>query len=105
MWYPEESVTFCDRCDLEIPADNFWRGRGFIITGKGQEERTTVLFSQCPECSQRLSIGLDGPWWFKLLYRWLWQLRYPRTKAPRLRKVAMPIEAPLEAPRRRASGE
>jgi len=99
MWYPEESVTFCHRCDMEVPADCFWRGRGFIITAGGQEKRTTVLFSQCPECGQRSSIGLDGAWWFRLLYQWLWKLRYPRTRPPR-QQVAR-----IERPYRRASGE
>jgi hypothetical protein len=97
MWYPEESVTYCNRCDLEIPADCFWRGHGYIITASGQEVRTAVLFSQCPDCGQRRSVGLDGPWWYCLLYRWIWRLRYPYRRPPQF--VA---EAP---PRRRAAGE
>ena len=99
MWYPEESVTYCGRCELEIPADCFWRGRGFIITAGGQEMRTTVLFSQCPECGQRSSIGLDGAVWFRLLYEWLWRLRYPATRPPHT-EVAR-----IERPYRRAAGE
>ena len=66
----------------------------------GQEVRTAVLFSQCPDCGQRRSVGLDGPWWYCVLYRWLWQLRYPRRKPPRF--MAERVELP---PRRRASGE
>lgn len=91
---------------MEIPADSFWRGKGFIITAGGQEKRTIVLFSQCPECGQRGSIGLDGAWWFQLLYRWLWQLRYPRTKAPRQVVTARVGRTErVERPYRRAAGE
>lgn len=98
MWYPEESVTYCSHCDLDIPIDNYWRGRGFIISGHGKQERITVLYSQCPGCGRRLSAGLDGAWWVRLLYGWLWTLRYPRTQPPDL-DLARP-----ERIERRASG-
>ena len=84
MWYPEEPVTYCRYCDLDIPTDCFWRGRGFIISGGGGQERTAILYSVCPECGRRLSMGLEGPWWFRLLYGWLWKLRYPGTAPPEL---------------------
>ncbi len=102
MWYPEEPATFCRKCNVEIPADCFWRGRGFIITASGSEIRTTILYSLCPECGQRLSVGLDGPRWHRTLYSWLWRLRYPYTRPPSV------VEVPTvqhRAERRRASGE
>lgn len=98
MWYPEEPVTYCRHCDADIPFDCFWRGRGFIITAGGREVRTAVLYSQCPQCGRRMSVGLDGPLWFRVLYKWLWKLRYPNTRAPS-------IEVPFVEPRRRAVGE
>lgn len=82
MWYPEEAITYCRYCDLEIPYDCYWRGRGSIIGDSGRETRTTVLYSVCPECGRRHSVGLDGPLWFRVLYSWLWRLRYPRTRPP-----------------------
>ena len=82
MWYPEEPVTFCRTCEIHIPYDCLWRGSGFIITGGGKQIRTTVLYSACPECGQRFSVGLDGPQWHRVVYGWLWQLRYPNTRPP-----------------------
>ena len=102
MWYPEEPATYCRHCRAEIPADCFWRGRGFIITGSGREVRTIVLYSLCPGCNRRLSVGLDGPRWHRLLYGWLWKLRYPYTRPP-LIEPALPVEAPQS--HRRAVGE
>jgi hypothetical protein len=102
MWYPEEPATFCRHCSAEVPADCFWRGRGFIITGGGQEVRTTVLYSLCPGCGRRLSAGLDGPLWHRVLYSWLWKLRYPYTRPPR---VETPPHAELRPERRRAANE
>jgi hypothetical protein len=97
MWYPEEPVTYCRTCDKEVPFDCFWRGRGFIITAGGREIRTSVLYSQCPDCSRRLSVGLEGPVWYRVLYGWLWKLRYPQTQPPLFDFPAS------ERPRRRAS--
>jgi hypothetical protein len=102
MSYPEEPVSYCERCDVPIPAQYFWRGRGFIIGDTGQEERTPILYSQCPECGQRLSTGLLGPWWYRTYYAWLWKLRYPNTR-PAITFVREQREQP--APRRRAAGE
>ena len=99
MWYPEEPLTYCPNCDLDIPLDCYWRGRGFIISGPAEQKRATVLYSQCPECGQRLSVALEGPWWHRLLYGWLWRLRYPNTRPPK------PLYRPARQPRRRASGE
>lgn len=82
MWYPEEPITYCERCDVEVPVENIWRGRGYIITHGGKEDRTLVLYSLCPSCGRRLSVGLDGPWWYRQLYGWLWRLRYPNTRRP-----------------------
>lgn len=96
MWYPEEPITYCNRCDEEVPVDNIWRGRGTIITNGGREVRTLVLYSLCESCGRRQSVGLDGPWWYRKLYAWLWRLRYPNTKRPR-------ISMGYEEPRRRAS--
>ena len=99
MWYPEEQVTFCRRCEIDIPYEFIWRGRGYVITSGGHEVRTAVLYSQCPECGHRMSVGLDGSWPYRVLYQWLWKLRYPRNRPPRASSAA--IE---EQPRRRASG-
>jgi hypothetical protein len=96
MWYPEESVTYCPSCDIEIPTRCYWRGRGYSINGQGRQARIRVLYSQCPHCGARRSAGLDGPLWYRLLYEWLWRLRYPRRRPP---KLAVPAE------RRRAAGE
>lgn len=98
MWYPEEPVTYCRHCNNDVPIDCFWRGRGTIITSRGRDTRTTVLFSQCPDCGSRQSVGLDGPLCFRLFYCWLWRLRYPRTRPPLLDLPA------AQSPRRRASG-
>jgi len=99
MWYPEEPVTYCRHCEGEIPIDCFWRGRGTIIGNRGSDTRTTVLYSQCPDCGSRQSVGLDGPFAFRLVYGWLWRLRYPRTRPPRLDLPA------AQQPKQRASGQ
>lgn len=103
MWYPEEPITYCRHCDVEIPVDCIWRGHGLIISA-GRRRRTSVLYSMCPECGQRLSVGLDGPWWYRTWYSWLWQLRYPRTRPPRLKFQSVETPRRAEPPRRRASG-
>lgn len=84
MWYPEEPITYCQRCEDEIPLDYIWRGRGLIISNGGGQVRTMVLYSVCPGCGTKLSVGLDGPWWYRLLYGWFWRSRYPNTRRPRL---------------------
>jgi hypothetical protein len=89
MWYPEEPITYCKRCEDEIPLDHFWRGTGTIIGAGGKEVRTLVLYSLCPGCGHRLSVGLDGPIWYRALYAWLWKLRYPRTRRPKMEAVTM----------------
>ena len=99
MWYPEEPVTYCRNCDVDIPVDCYWRGRGVIITGPDQQDRTSVLYSQCPECGQRQSVGLEGPFWFRTLYGWIWRLRYPHRRPPLLDLSA------AEARARYAGGE
>ena len=99
MWYPEESISFCRHCDLDIPVDCFWRGRGYSISGHGKQARITVLYSQCPQCGQRMTEGLEGPWWYRLLYGWLWKLRYPNVRPPRNSAPGRP------EPRRRAPSE
>jgi len=98
MWYPEESVTYCRHCDLDIPNECFWRGRGYMITGPGTQARTSVLYSECPECGRRQSVGLEGKLWFRVLYGWLWKLRYPNRRPPEREEF-------VELPRRRVSGE
>jgi hypothetical protein len=30
----------------------------------------------------RRSIGLDGPWWYRQIYAWLWEMRYPNRVPP-----------------------
>lgn len=82
MWYPEEPVSYCRHCEVEIPVTLFWRGRGYLISSDGTEKRTVVLYSRCPECGRRLSVGLDGPAWYRALYAWLWRLRYPQSRPP-----------------------
>ncbi len=99
MWYPEEPATYCPHCDTDIPIQNFWRGHGYCINAHGRQERIRVLYSLCPECGGRRSAGLEGPWWYRTLYEWLWRLRYPRRKAPR------GIARAAEPSRRRVAGE
>lgn len=82
MWYPEEPVTYCRDCELAIPFDCFWRGRGVIINASGKQQRVPLLCSQCPKCGQRYSVGLEGTRWYLALYGWLWKLRYPSVRAP-----------------------
>jgi hypothetical protein len=82
MWYPEEPVTYCQTCDVDIPVDRYWRGRGFIVGGRQEQFRTTILYSQCPNCGRRRSVGLEGPLPLRILYGWLWKLRYPYTRPP-----------------------
>jgi len=84
MWYPEEPVTYCRRCDADIPVDCYWRGKGVLVSGSGGRTRTVVLYSQCPDCGDRASVGLSGPWWYRVLYGWLWRLRYPAVRPPEL---------------------
>jgi hypothetical protein len=88
MWFPEESITYCDRCDDDISHDHMWRGTGTIVSNGGGEVRTLVLYSLCPGCSRRLSQGLDGPLWYRLLYAWIWKLRYPRVRPPKLQTIS-----------------
>ncbi|MFN3653128.1 MAG: hypothetical protein ACK47B_26405 [Armatimonadota bacterium] len=99
MWYPEEPVTYCERCESDIPADCLWRGKGLIIGADHREVRTPVLYSECPDCGRRLSTGLLGPWWYRVLYGWLWKLRYPQTRRPESFGVA------AEPPLKRAAGK
>jgi hypothetical protein len=82
MWYPEEPVTYCRECEREIPVHCYWRGRGVIIDVSGKQQRTPILYSQCPDCGHRYSVGLDGPRWHRSLYGWLWKVRYPNLRAP-----------------------
>jgi hypothetical protein len=98
MSYPEESLTYCTRCDLDVPADQFWRGKGSIISNRGGQARTWILYSLCPGCGRQMSVGLDGPWLYRLLYGWIWRLRYPATTPPEVDYVEEPV-------RRRAVGE
>ena len=99
MWYPEEPVTFCRPCQTEVPIDCFWRGRGTIISNSGRDTRTTILYSQYPDCGYKQSVGLDGPFLFRLLYGWMWRLRYPRTRPP-----VLDLPAAAQQPRRRVAG-
>ncbi len=87
MWYPEEPVTYCPTCDLEVPASYCWRSRGVIISATGRRERTPVLNSLCPNCGTHRNVGLDGGRLYRWIYRYLWELRYPKTRAPRLRRA------------------
>ncbi|HTE17843.1 MAG TPA: hypothetical protein VK689_05620 [Armatimonadota bacterium] len=98
MWYPEEPVAYCGECNTAISVDCVWRGRGTIMMRGGKEVRARVLYSVCPECGIRRSVALEGPWWFRLLYSWLWNLRYPNTRPPHMER-ATPYRL------RRASGE
>jgi hypothetical protein len=82
MWYPEEQVCYCRQCRLEVPVECVWRGRGWMVNSRGEHRRTIVLHSVCPECGRKRSVGLDGPWWYRQLYRWLWRMRYPATAPP-----------------------
>ena len=93
MWYPEEPVTYCRDCDEAIPYDCCWRGKGVIIDASGKQQRTPILYSQCPECGRRYSVGLEGANWYIALYGWLWQLRYPSVRAPEPKfGISQPVE-------------
>ncbi len=106
MWYPEEPITYCPECDLDLPAFGFWRSRGTIISSCGRPQPTVVLNSLCPSCGARFRVGLDGP----LIHRWihacLWWIRYPSRKRPRPNPeaVAGTAEEAAEPDRRRAVG-
>lgn len=89
MWYPEEPLTYCKHCQAEIADDYIWRGRGLIISNGGRRVRTLVLYSVCPHCEAKLSVGLDGPLWYRMLYSWFWRLRYPNTRRPVLGYAAV----------------
>ncbi|MBM3458985.1 MAG: hypothetical protein FJX77_10695 [Armatimonadetes bacterium] len=82
MWYVEESLTYCGQCERGIPVTHFWRGKGSILTEAGKSQRTMVLHSLCPLCGRRQSVGLNGPWYFRHFYAWLWKLRYPNVRRP-----------------------
>ena len=84
MWYPEEPITYCQRCEDDISVEYVWRGTGVIIGHGGKRVRTMVLYSICPGCGTRLSVGLDGPWWYRLIYAFFWRQRYPNTERPYL---------------------
>lgn len=99
MSFPEEAVTYCQHCALEIPVDCYWRGRGFIIGAAGRQVRTPILYTLCPVCARQYSTGLNGNWWYRTFYGWMWKLRYPGVHRPDLDFPA------VEEPRRRASGE
>lgn len=101
MWYPEAPALICAECQEVIPHACLWRGRGLILNRRGVRCRTWILYAWCPRCGTRQSIGLDGPAWYRLLYGWLWQLRYPARKPPEL-FVFDAMEPPRE--RRRAAG-
>lgn len=94
MWYPEEPVTYCEYCDLDIPADCCWRGRGRIVGGDGTNTRAALLHSLCPGCGRQYTTGLQGSLPYRLFYNWLWRLRYPRTRPP---AIAPPGEMPRRA--------
>jgi len=109
MWFPEEPVTYCPNCDIEIPAAYYWRTRGVIISATGHRERTPVLNSLCPGCGEHRNVGLEGGWLYRLVYRYLWQLRYPRSTPPQGRIPASrrrfnEDDLDEDLPRRRATG-
>ena len=102
MLFPEEPITGCPQCGLEIPSDCFWRGRGHMISGPQRQVRTTILHSVCPECGTRQSIGLEGARWFRALYSWMWGIRYPSRRPP---AFAPPVSDRTDRSSLRASGE
>ncbi|MBI3911418.1 MAG: hypothetical protein HY320_10860 [Armatimonadetes bacterium] len=101
MWYPEAPVLVCNECEEDIPLQCLWRGRGLVINRRGSRCRTWILYAWCPRCGSRQSTGLDGPPWYRLVYGWLWQIRYPARRPPDLFVFDLPIAQPEE---RRAAG-
>ena len=103
MFYPEGEIVFCRRCSADIPADQHWRGTGTVVTGRRLAKRSLILYNRCAQCGFGHSFGLEGSLIYRLLYAWLWSLRYPRRKP--LRLPTREAEPAYEAPRRRAVGE
>jgi hypothetical protein len=103
MFYPEGEIAFCRRCRTDIPCDFHWRGKGTVVSGRRLSQRTLILYNRCPECGTAHSYGLEGRLAYRMLYSWLWSLRYPRQKP--LRVPTKEMEQPYEAPLRRAVGE
>ena len=105
MCYPEEEIAFCRGCGLDIPADNFWRGKG-TVSGGGVSLRTVVLYNACPDCGRRHSYGLGGHPVYRVLYSWMWKLRYPANRPPaNLPPMPQAVPQAVPMPRRRAVGE
>jgi hypothetical protein len=77
MLYPEGEIVLCRRCRADIPADQHWRGTGTVVSGRRLPKRTLILYNRCAECGFGHSIGLEGRLIFRLLYSWIWNLRYP----------------------------
>lgn len=76
--YPEQPVSYCEECRLQIPCDHCWIGEGTMVRGNGEQLRTTILYSRCPGCRRRRNAPLTGPAWYRWLWGWLWSLRYSR---------------------------
>lgn len=103
MLYPEEPITWCDRCDKEVPLSCIWRGRGMVINRRGQRRQARALFSVCPRCGVENCVPLEGNRLTQILYNWLWGLRYPNTRPVRFEEL-LPSRMPEpveEQPRRR----
>lgn len=100
MFYPEGEIAICRRCRTDIPVDHYWRGTGTVVSGRKLSNRTLILYNRCPECGVPHSYGLEGNLAYRLLYGWIWSLRYPRRKP--LRITTKEQERPYEAPLRRA---
>ena len=103
MFYPEGEIAFCRRCSADIPADQHWRGTGAFVLGRKLSKRTLILYNRCHQCGFGHSYGLEGSLLYRLLYCWMWSLRYPRRKP--LRAPTKEVEQAYEPPRRRAVGE
>ncbi len=103
MVYPEGEIAICRRCRADIPADHHWRGTGTVVSGRKLSGRTLILYNRCRECGCTHSYGLEGPLAYRLLYAWIWSLRYPRRKP--LRPATKVVAPAYEVPLRRAVGE
>jgi hypothetical protein len=103
MLYPEGEITICRRCGSDIPSDHHWRGTGTVVSGRKLSKRTLILYNRCHDCGFGHSYGLEGSVPYRLLYAWIWSLRYPRRKP--LRTATKGVEEAYEPPRRRAVGE
>jgi hypothetical protein len=103
MFYPEGEIAFCSRCRADIQPDHHWRGTGSFVRGRKLSKRTLILYNRCHECGCGHSYGLEGRLAYRLLYSWIWSLRYPRRKP--IRGATKEVEHAYEAPRRRAVGE